>query len=458
MTTQPAGGRTCPECGAAIQPGQAICHECGAELRQKSTQVRCRHCGHRASSALVICPHCGRELKPAPSRLLTWGAPAALVIVFVAVLASRGMSAPQNWLQGLGPQVTVVEAPTENPQMTPVVAAVQEVAVAPATPEPPTPTQAPPTSTPASSEQGQAAAADTPTPVPTDTPAPTNTPTATATATPVPPTATPTQQATATPSPTRRPPNAATIRAMAADAATATPTRTPSPRATATPTATPRSTATPTPTRTPSPRATATPTVTAAATSSTENEYSAYTVRVGDTFVGIAVRYGVTVDELLAINNMTEAQASQLRPGQVLRVPGGGDISYTVQPGDTLVGIALRFNVSTEALMQANGLTVEEARTIRPGQVLEIPSEGAQPFTAPQPTRPPTATPTPEMQRYTVQPGDTVIGIARRFNVTWGNLLAANGLTAEEARTIRPGYVLLIPRPGQVFPTPTPAP
>lgn len=167
--------------------------------------------------------------------------------------------------------------------------------------------------------------------------------------------------------------------------------------------------------------------------------------------MGIASRFGVTVNELLRINSMSEAQAAQLRPGQELRVPGGAGTSYIVQPGDTFVGIALRFNISTEALMQANGLTIEDARTLRPGQELRIPAPGTVVT-----SRQPTATPTPIVQRYTVRPGDTVIGIARRFNVTSRNLLAANGMTADDARRIRPGDVLLIPAPGQNIPTPTP--
>jgi LysM repeat protein len=78
---------------------------------------------------------------------------------------------------------------------------------------------------------------------------------------------------------------------------------------------------------------------------------------------------------------------------------------YTVQPGDTLSGIAFVLDVSLEDLLSANNLT--EDSVINPGQVLIVP-QGEQPTlavstpsptpttsTPSTPTRLPTATPTP---------------------------------------------------------------
>lgn len=45
--------------------------------------------------------------------------------------------------------------------------------------------------------------------------------------------------------------------------------------------------------------------------------------------------------------------------------------SYTVQAGDTLYGIAVRFNVSVQALMKANAIT--DPASLQTGQVLVIP-------------------------------------------------------------------------------------
>ncbi len=74
--------------------------ECGESLQTKAKTIRCRRCGGRASSELVICPHCGRELWPAPPRVLTWGAPALLVVLFAVVIGGRwAAGTPFSWVQ-----------------------------------------------------------------------------------------------------------------------------------------------------------------------------------------------------------------------------------------------------------------------------------------------------------------------------------------------------------------------
>ena len=67
----------------------------------KSKRIRCRHCGQRALSNLVICPHCGRELHPAPSRLLMWGVPVALVALFLLILFNWSSTSPITGAQEL---------------------------------------------------------------------------------------------------------------------------------------------------------------------------------------------------------------------------------------------------------------------------------------------------------------------------------------------------------------------
>ena len=49
----------------------------------------------------------------------------------------------------------------------------------------------------------------------------------------------------------------------------------------------------------------------------------AYTVLPGDTAIGIAAEFGVTLEELAAANDMTEDELSNLFAGQEIQIPGG---------------------------------------------------------------------------------------------------------------------------------------
>lgn len=142
-------------------------------------------------------------------------------------------------------------------------------------------------------------------------------------------------------------------------------------------------------------------------------------VQRGDTVYGLARRHGVTVKDLMAANNMT---AANIKPGQRLRIPGGTsavaapleakretatpvvaaprvaaaapgdwDGSYTIQPGDSLYGIARTHKVRVADLQSANNIT--NPRQLKPGMVLKVPGRGGVTNTAPTPT--PTLTQAP---------------------------------------------------------------
>lgn len=156
-----------------------------------------------------------------------------------------------------------------------------------------------------------------------------------------------------------------------------------------------------------------------------------YTVKSGDTLSAIASRYGMTVNALVTLNGIRNANL--IYPGQVLRVADSGQGStvsqkvttttttgsYTVRYGDTLSAIASRYGTSTSTLASINGIS--NPNWIYPGQVLKL-SGGSS------------------TRAYTVRSGDTLSGIASRLGTSWTSLKAKNGIA--NANLIYPGQTL----------------
>ncbi len=128
---------------------------------------------------------------------------------------------------------------------------------------------------------------------------------------------------------------------------------------------------------------------------------STYKVVAGDTLFKIANRFGMTVDDLkglnhLVSNNLSIGQALTVRtptavnPTPVNPAPAtGGTSSYRVVPGDTLFGIAKKFGMSVQDLQAINRLT---SSSLSVGQMLQVRGN----FTPPPVTPPPVVVdPTP---------------------------------------------------------------
>ncbi len=164
-----------------------------------------------------------------------------------------------------------------------------------------------------------------------------------------------------------------------------------------------------------------------------------HVVQPGENLFRISLRYGITVDALREANGLPD---HIIHVGQELIIPAGATTAsvpstaeagtrYEVQTGDTLHAVALRHGVSLWALIEANGLTRSGA--LHPGQRLLLPERPA-PAIESEPE------PFPADGLYTVAPGDTLSGIARRFDTTVATLARLNGLTS--ASTIYAGQQL----------------
>lgn len=124
---------------------------------------------------------------------------------------------------------------------------------------------------------------------------------------------------------------------------------------------------------------------------------------------------------------------------------------HTVRSGDTVYGIAQRYNVSAESIVRANGLR-DGGRWILPGSQLVIPGADGRTAVAPAPSKSTAASSSASSStsssgtRVTVRHGDTLSHLAVRHGTSVAALARANGL--RDTRLIYPGQVLVVPGSG----------
>ncbi len=214
-----------------------------------------------------------------------------------------------------------------------------------------------------------------------------------------------------------------------------------------------------------------------------------YKIARGDTMVSISRKTGVPVAELRRLNQVSEP----LRAGRTLKIPGtnrtgvdaralakasapasksvqvasvrrsdaravpqqpvrsSASATHEVKKGDTMYSIAKRYGVTQEAILAANGM---KNHNLNLGQQLRIPAGGTavaenrtvaapvRAVSAPAPQRTPSrsvavAKESNKVVQYTVQSGDTLWAIARKFNVSPVELLSLNNMNRNTA--LRPG-------------------
>jgi len=227
-------------------------------------------------------------------------------------------------------------------------------------------------------------------------------------------------------------------------------------------------------------------------------EATIHTVRPGETLSEIAAAYGVSTEELLAINGITNA--NQIYEGQELLLPENAIVigeptldipTHTVQSGETLSQIAEIYGVSLARLMYLNG--VRDPDAVYEGQELRLPAEAnlgdqetpeatatpaeendeeaSEPTTegeadatstrTPTATTTPTSTPTVELpETHTVRRGETLSQIAELYDLDMDELMAFNGIVNADAIVIGQDLLLEAPPPTATptaEPTETPA-
>lgn len=166
------------------------------------------------------------------------------------------------------------------------------------------------------------------------------------------------------------------------------------------------------------------------------------TIRTGDTLYSLARRYNITVQAIINVNpgiNPNNLPVGELicipnpTPGQPFPEACPNGTFYTIKPGDTFFSIARRFNVSVDALLNANpGVNPDRLQI---GQQICVPTLPTPTITCPGPT-------------YTIRPGDTLFSLARSLGTTVPAILAANPGINPNALAV--GQILCLPTGGAV--------
>lgn len=135
-------------------------------------------------------------------------------------------------------------------------------------------------------------------------------------------------------------------------------------------------------------------------------------IKRGDTLSDLAIEYGTTVDRLVELNNI--ANPNLIFAGNTLLVPINDGkkqtVTYTVKRGDTLSGIAKKYGVSVQQLINANN--IKNPNLIYVGQILTIPMESN----------------IHDMNHilYTVRRGNSLYQIARMYNTSIAQIVRLN--------------------------------
>ena len=177
--------------------------------------------------------------------------------------------------------------------------------------------------------------------------------------------------------------------------------------------------------------------------SPTPDAWTTYTVRSGDTLIGLAATFRTSPRTIAVKNGITDAK--RLWAGDTIQVPAGASATgksapratartlttHTVRDGETLYGIAARYSTTVPAIAKASGISPRAF--IFPGQQLRLTTASGGSSSAPAKA---------SGTAYTVRSGDTLLGIGGKYGRSVSALVKANGL---RGTVIHPGQKLVIP-------------
>lgn len=165
-----------------------------------------------------------------------------------------------------------------------------------------------------------------------------------------------------------------------------------------------------------------------------------YKVQRGDTLYSIASQSKISLSELANLNNLNSN--SGLQVGQSLKVPAGNSVpdTYVVQSGDTLTGIASRYNLGMDYVANING--IERSSGLRVGQKLKLTGDESTKVESKNESKAVSRVSNEMSDTHVVKSGESLGQIANKYKLQLSYLAALNGLSTNSA--IRVGQKLKI--------------
>lgn len=167
------------------------------------------------------------------------------------------------------------------------------------------------------------------------------------------------------------------------------------------------------------------------AQASAESGYFLHTVTKGQSLYSISSMYNVSIDDIVRLNPGSD---KQIREGAALKIPqavstnSDKPVFHTIQAGETLYRLSVKYNITTQAICEANpGLSSENFRS---GQVIIIPIQSASKTEKETPKATAKEETTVKMNdwkdMHKVERKETIFSISREYGITEEELIAAN--------------------------------
>ena len=167
------------------------------------------------------------------------------------------------------------------------------------------------------------------------------------------------------------------------------------------------------------------------AQASAESGYFLHTVTKGQSLYSISSMYNVNIDDIVRLNPGSD---KQIREGAALKIPqtvstnSDKPVFHTIQAGETLYRLSVKYNITTQAICEANpGLSSENFRS---GQVIIIPVQSASKTEKETPKATAKEETTVKMNdwkdMHKVERKETIFSISREYGITEEELIAAN--------------------------------